>query len=221
MEFCNGGDVGGLLQQRNGYLPEQEARLILKQLVQGLLAIRKQNVIHRDLKLNNIMMNFPELTREQVLDPTFSRKNFVKNVDLLPQANGKVPFEVKITDLGFARKLEEGNLAQTRLGTPLVMAPEVLDGNSYDHTADVWSLGCIFYEMLTGYTPFSGTSQQNLLENITRGTYYFPKTCKFSLVGLSFLNACLQYDHSKRPTMNELINHPYIAMDNTLEQSTE
>ena len=75
-----------------------------------------------------------------------------------------------------------------------MMAPEVLDGNKYDHTADVWSLGCVFYEMLTGYAPFTGTSQANLGENIARGKYYFPKTLRLSIQGLSFLNSCLQYD---------------------------
>ena len=63
MEFCNGGDVDGFIKNRNGYLPEIEARLILKQLVQGLMAIQAQNVMHRDLKLANIMMSFPELTK--------------------------------------------------------------------------------------------------------------------------------------------------------------
>ena len=71
------------------------------------------------------------------------------------------------------------------------MAPEVLDGNPYDQSADVWSLGCVFYEMLTGFSAFTGTDQANLAENIMRGTYYFPKTIKFSIQGLSFLNACL------------------------------
>lgn len=101
------------------------------------------------------------------------------------------------------------------------MAPEVLDGNRYNHTADVWSLGCIFYEMLTGFAPFTGTSQGNLAENIARGNYYFPKTLKFSIQGLAFLNSCLQYDHARRPSLNELINHPYIAMEDSLEISTQ
>ena len=61
------------------------------------------------------------------------------------------------------------------------MAPEVLDGQQYDHSVDVWSLGCNFYELLTGFAPFTGTSQHNLFENITRGVYFFPKTCKLSL----------------------------------------
>ena len=101
------------------------------------------------------------------------------------------------------------------------MAPEVLDGNKYDHTADVWSLGCVFYEMMTGYAPFTGTSQSNLGENIARGAYFFPKSVRFSLQGLSFLTSCLQYDHAQRPSLNELLNHPYIAMDDSLEASTE
>ena len=67
-----------------------------------------------------------------------------------------VPFEVKIADLGFARKLDDDDLSSTKLGTPLVMAPEVLNDKKYDHSADVWSLGCIFYELMTGYTPFTG-----------------------------------------------------------------
>ena len=56
------------------------------------------------------------------------------------------------------------------------MAPEILSGQKYDHTVDVWSLGCIFYEMLTGINVFTGTSKPNLLENIIRGDYKFPKT---------------------------------------------
>lgn len=90
------------------------------------------------------------------------------------------------------------------------MAPEVLDGNRYDQSADVWSLGCIFYELLVGFSAFTGTSQANLAENITRGTYYFPKTCKLSITGLSFLNACLQYEYKERPSLTELMSHPYL-----------
>jgi len=74
------------------------------------------------------------------------------------------------------------------------MAPEVLDGNRYDHSADVWSLGCLYYEMLTGFTPFTGLNQYDLSKNIFMGKYFFPKTCKLSMQGLSFLTMCLQYN---------------------------
>ena len=70
------------------------------------MAIKAQNCMHRDLKLTNIMMNFPHLTKEQILDPSFSVKNFVKDVTIAPNAEDPpVPFQIKIADLGFARKL--------------------------------------------------------------------------------------------------------------------
>ena len=82
-------------------------------------------------------------------------------------------------------------MSETLIGTPLQMAPEVLYGLMYNHKADVWSLGCLFYEMLTGFSPFTGRNQNHLGENINKGTYMFPKTLKLSLEGLSFIEACL------------------------------
>ena len=58
MELCNGGDLENYVKQRGGYLEEQEARLILCQIVEGLAALKSKDVMHRDLKLANIMMHF-------------------------------------------------------------------------------------------------------------------------------------------------------------------
>lgn len=90
------------------------------------------------------------------------------------------------------------------------MAPEVLGGQLYDHKADVWSLGCLFYEMLCGFPPFTGRNIQNLQQNIKTGTYRIPKTIKLSLEGISFLNSCLQFDHTKRLGWLDLQSHAYI-----------
>jgi serine/threonine-protein kinase ULK/ATG1 len=49
-------------------------------------------------------------------------------------------------------------MAMTNCGTPLLMAPEVLDGDLYNHKADVWSLGCLFFELVTGFPPFTGNN---------------------------------------------------------------
>ena len=90
--------------------------------------------------------------------------------------------------------MDEEDLAETVVGTPLIMAPEILLGKQYDHTVDIWSLGCLFYKMLTGFNVFAGESKHGLIENIKKGDYKFPRTIEFSLEGLSFLNSCLQFD---------------------------
>lgn len=74
----------------------------------------------------------------------------------------KTPFQIKIADLGFARELNYEDLTQTHCGTPIVMAPEVLNNKRYNHKADVWSLGIVFFEMLTGFMPFTGKNKQDL-----------------------------------------------------------
>jgi len=79
----------------------------------------------------------------------------------------------------------------TNCGTPLNKAPEIFNEKPYDSKADVWSLGIIFYEMLTGFVPFTGRNEQDLISNIERGTYMLPKNVNLSLEGLWFLNACL------------------------------
>ena len=67
--------------------------------------------------------------------------------------------------------------------------------------------------MLTGYSVFTGADPKNLHENIVKGDYKFPKTVKFSLQGLSFLNYCLQFNPNHRPSILELAEHPYLQME--------
>jgi serine/threonine protein kinase len=70
------------------------------------MAIKAQNVMHRDLKLNNILINFPNLTKEDILAPNWDVTEYVRRVNIIPGPSGQItPFEVKIADLGFARKL--------------------------------------------------------------------------------------------------------------------
>jgi serine/threonine-protein kinase ULK/ATG1 len=93
----------------------------------------------------------------------------------------------KIADLGLSRKLAEGEIAGTLCGTPLLMAPEVLGGQYYNHKADVWSVGCIFYQLITGFLPFTGTSHADLRTNVEKGLFKIPKTVPLSLQGMSFM----------------------------------
>lgn len=98
-------------------------------------------------------------------------------------------------------------------GTPLYMAPEILQGKPYDHKVDVWSLGAVFYEMLTGFTPFTGRNKNDLKNNLEIGNYKFPKHIKMSLEGLDFLNCCLQHEPNDRLSWDELLKHNYFNYD--------
>ena len=72
-------------------------------------------------------------------------------------------------------------MTETICGTPLVMAPEVLNGNKYNHKADVWSMGVVFFEMLVGFTPFTGRDKADLKKNLLIGDYGLPRELRLSL----------------------------------------
>ena len=165
------------------------------------------NVIHRDLKLANILINFKNIDMDVVLHDPVKFREFKKTSPLVGY------IDVVIADLGFAKQLEEGQLTHTMCGTPLNMAPEILKGGYYDHKVDVWSLGTVFYEMLTGFTPFTGMNKDDLKRNLEKGNYMFPKNIKLSLEGLDFLNCCLQHDPKERLGWDELLRHPYLNYD--------
>lgn len=149
-------------------------------------------VMHRDLKLANILMHFPnsdEFNFDHIKDEherKFAFQQKLKNTNLL-----STDFFIKIADLGFAREMGYEDLSQTHCGTPLIMAPEILNCNKYNHKGDVWSLGVVFFEMITGFTPFTGKNKQDLINNIENGDYKLPKKLRLSLQGLDFLNCCL------------------------------
>lgn len=95
------------------------------------------------------------------------------------------------------------------------MAPEILKGQTYNHKVDVWSLGTVFFEMLTGFLPFTGRNKDDLQNNLEIGNYMFPKHIKMSLEGLDFLNCCLQHDPKERMSWDELLKHTYLNYDPT------
>lgn len=81
MELCNGGDLDNYRKARGGYLEEPEARLILRQILKGVAAIKQKNVMHRDLKLPNIMLHFSEIRSDICLESGFNLQDFIKNFE--------------------------------------------------------------------------------------------------------------------------------------------
>lgn len=138
LEYCNGGDLFSY-SQRCGRFSEAVARDFIIQLAAGLKVLRENNLIHRDLKPQNLLLSI----------------------------NGENTV-LKIADFGFARLLQPQGLAETICGSPLYMAPEIMLCQKYDAKADLWSVGTILFQLLTGRPPYCGVSPIDLMQNIMK-----------------------------------------------------
>ena len=204
MELCNGGGLSDCLEdhikKNKGPFPEEVVQYLMRQIVSGLNYLHKRNILHRDIKLDNILVDF---------DNEEDRKN--KNM---------MKAKVKIIDFGFARHLQPSQLAYSTLGSPINMDPGILrklnkmehsNEYGYDQKADIWSLGTICYEMLIGKNTFNAENMRELISKVERGNYFLPTS--ISKEAVSFLNGMLQYDLKKRLSAEQLYHHNFLTKD--------
>ncbi|CAK6953717.1 serine/threonine-protein kinase 36 [Scomber scombrus] len=117
---------------------------------------------------------------------------------------------LKLCDFGFARAMSVSTLVLTSIkGTPLYMSPELVEEKPYDHTADLWSLGCILYELHTGAPPFYTNSIFHLVQLIVRDSVRWPDTMSDTCT--NFLKGLLTKDPQKRLSWPDLLHHPFVA----------
>lgn len=182
LEYCKGGDLSMYIQ-RHGCVPEETAKHFMKQLAAGLQVLRDNNLIHRDLKPQNLLLSTDD-------------DNAV----------------LKIADFGFARSLQPRGLAETLCGSPLYMAPEIMQLQKYDAKADLWSVGAILFQLVTGKTPFTGSNQIQLLQNIVKATeLHFPPDAKILSADCKDLcQKLLRRNPVERLTFEEFFNHPFL-----------
>ncbi|GAA96795.1 uncharacterized protein L969DRAFT_79771 [Mixia osmundae IAM 14324] len=133
-----------------GGLNEVIVREFLGQLATALEFLRSSNIIHRDIKPQNLL-----------LQPA-------TETDLAGGHPLGIPI-LKVADFGFARFLPQASMAETLCGSPLYMAPEILRYEKYDAKADLWSVGAVLYEMAVGKAPFRAQNHVELLRKIERG----------------------------------------------------
>ncbi|XP_059510873.1 serine/threonine-protein kinase ULK1 isoform X2 [Stegostoma tigrinum] len=196
MEYCNGGDLADYLHSK-GTLSEDTIRLFLQQIAGAMKMLHSKGVIHRDLKPQNILLSC-----------TAGRKSNPSNI------------RIKIADFGFARYLQTNMLAATLCGSPMYMAPEVIMSQHYDAKADLWSIGTIVYQCLTGKAPFQANSPQNLrllyeknknlVPNIPRET---SSHLRHLLLGLLLRN------HKDRMEFSEFFHHPFLDASSSMKKS--
>ena len=144
MELCDT-DLDVVLQKhfnkkKRGF-NELELWLIMNQFNKIFLKMTKINVIHRDLKLKNIMIKYD------------------KNVEILG-------FIIKLSDFGFSKVLNDEDITSTLLGTPSTQAPEIKNGKGYNKKCDLWSIGVIIFSLLFNRLPFKSKRKSDLFVEI-------------------------------------------------------
>ncbi|KAL4513142.1 hypothetical protein ABPG72_017827 [Tetrahymena utriculariae] len=168
------------LIKRRKRITEYETQIYVMQIVNALKYLHQNKIIHRDLKLGNLFLG--------------------DNMTL------------KIGDFGLATKMEyEGEKKKTVCGTPNYIAPEILEGkDGHSYEVDMWSLGVIIYTLLIGKPPFETKDVRTTYKRIKMNNYCFPEQIQISDNAKSIITSILNLNPQKRPTLDELLEHPFM-----------
>ncbi|KAL6869832.1 Protein kinase protein rad53 [Amphichorda felina] len=217
MEYVSGGDLGKAIAD-HGPLSEDMVQAMSKQLLGALEYLHKNNITHRDVKPDNIL---------------------ISSLD---------PLEVKLTDFGLSKMVDtEQTFLRTFCGTLLYCAPEVyteyaeyddngfrnrgqkmrrMPGQRYSHAVDIWSLGGVLFYSLTTSPPYpvkSGISYSELLHKIMTTRLNITPLQRYGVSerGIDFLSRMLQRRPENRATTVELDTHPWLGGDGSIIDASQ
>ncbi|KAL4449584.1 hypothetical protein ABPG74_007407 [Tetrahymena malaccensis] len=185
LELCEGGTLSDLMKKfSNHCIPEKIALNLFVQILVGFKEIQKANLIHRDVKLQNILL---------------------KND------------QPKIADFGLVAQQQKDKV-DGFAGTPMYMAPEILDGKNYDQQVDIWSLGVLLYAMMFNDFPICEQTpymQLQRIQMVCTPEFNFEKAKKSKYQNIreetvDLLQKMLNIDPTKRITLNQLLELPII-----------
>jgi calcium/calmodulin-dependent protein kinase I len=188
VDFADGGDFMTALVKKQR-LTEDEAKHMAKSLLKGLHYLHKNNICHRNLKPENILLrNERDMGSVVIAD-------FGMATRILTDADGDM---LRLTD---------------RCGTAAYMAPEVIVQVPYDTQADMWTLGVIMYNVLAGRLPFEDPSRRAVYQKIVKCDYIFhPKDwLGISKAAKRFISNLIHADPDVRMTAEEALEHPWLA----------
>ena len=185
-EYCKKGE---LFEYINNKYSERQLAVLFYQVFSGLCYLHEKKILHRDLKLENLMISEIE-----------------KDIN-----TGEEYFWMKIIDFGTAKIFERKKKEKEIIGSSYYIAPEVLKKN-YNEKCDTWSVGVILYMTLTGVPPFDGETDEDIIHRIKIGKY--SKTNKRFLEHspevIDLVNSLLERNIDKRLSAKQALEHQWF-----------
>jgi serine/threonine protein kinase len=193
MEYVKGTNLETLLRKNGKFTPARVGRIIA-QLCDVLQAAHDEGIIHRDLKPANLMVIEPDTPRERI----------------------------KVMDFGLAKLADEGPTAPVTdtavdfaVGTPGYIAPEQIRGESMDHRGDIYSVGAMLFELMSGRLPFLGSTSMDVL--LAHATEAPPSFADLGLVDWvppaieELVRDCLAKDPAERPQSARILGDRFVS----------
>ena len=218
LEYCDQGDLGLLLKRvradekatpgRPRLLSEPIVKEYLGQIGRALEVLKRMNFIHRDIKPQNILLASSATTPK---GPDLASKEQLLAEPLTTAYLASLT--LKLGDFGFARYMSSFDLAETLCGSPLYMAPEILSYKKYNYKVDLWSLGCILYELLFGHPPYRAANHIALLKKIKAWPIELvlqQERTPISVPAKALLVGLLQSDPAKRFSFDDFMGHDFM-----------
>ncbi|ROW10347.1 hypothetical protein VMCG_01983 [Cytospora schulzeri] len=208
MEYCGNGDLGRVIRElhtKNQYAEEAFVWSIFSQLVTALYRCH-YGIDPPDVGKNVMGLGPTARPKTPAGGMTILHRDLKPENIFLGEDNS-----VKLGDFGLSKVLTSQQFASTYVGTPFYMSPEICAAEMYTLKSDVWSLGCIIYELCTREPPFNAKSHYQLVQKIKEGKVA-PLPNVYSAELSAVIRDCLRVNPDRRPDTAALLNLPVVRL---------